>query len=826
MAQPYAVPFCSVVIDSTYEMLDKFGYSSLISLRDAWLDVVSNLQLTEEDYKKLQGSYQLATPETLQADLGGKLKDISLPTIWLEQNTGTLCLRPLLFFSTICSLEGSVKWKGGNESPSNTSERFGVGSEITYVNPTTNSSQPSQADNVWIPLTGADYMDGWYERPIPATTATRNSTSNVIQVQGVELGLIGKRLVADTEEHLIQSQFKLEKNASFAISIRSFPKAFPGYPKNKPSFFRVYWGKKHMIQFDETGLKYSYNGWTQEAGSKELVDITGVSTNATPSKDGSNSFTLVVQVISNAIVINNVENLAPTNAKSAQQGWAYLFKDAKSIKDGLTVPEDYMYCGMRGQVSWFSYIPVYYAPTGKFISQTTDTGVALTGVETETSDILNGGSILITTTTIETTKFKFEADLTRNETVINTTPQLLSIELKSPPTTTQIGINTVDLTNRVRNVQLSHGIFDQSGTVVVDNRDGFLKNSVGVFPVTIETGWYRAGGSLTKSVRFRGFITQIQIDKQSAPYSTATLSLVGRSLQLKDAIAVNLPIYDGEIHTNAITSLLDNAGWAQPRNFVPNGTPYFTDETYRLSIPAKPGDQPLYMFSLGQPIWGCIEEIARPTGYWSYVDSKGVFNYVPPFRGNPVMTYKEVPSGNFQYDEWMSLSAVKETQDIRNAVIVVGLDASFEKPQYLTSVIKAKGGVGFGDPTAGVDNNFVPWLRWVVVQDGKLNDKSIVDWVAKRIFDNNNRPRWTTAGRVWGNPSVFPLDTIKIDLQLGGSGGPIAKDQIGIPQGTGGEWRVLIVNEAIDAESKTYTMDITTEWIDPNFGYAAWWGRN
>lgn len=827
MAVPYAVPFCELTFDPTYTMLAELGFNQVVSLRDVWADILTDLEAAKEENRNVGlGSIETAPAEDAGVPADIAPDDAQVQLLWLESTVGAVCLRPIPFTYSTCSLLNSVVWRIGSpeESQDDNSKLLGHGSEITATDHPLNTSQASQIKNVWYPLTGADYINGFREMYWTATRIVPISDETIVRPTFLMLAPIAP--LSDVYEHFLQSQFVLEKNASFAISFvpgNRPPEQNDDNGDPLPSYFRIYWGKKHGIQWDGIKLQYSYNAWaTGTDAAKEWVDVSGLNLKAAEKGLYTGTITLVIQAIGNAIVITNLEDMPPSHSRTAKHGWAYQFKDPKSFADGITVEPDYIYAGWQGMTTPFMYIPIYYTPNGTFTTRKEKTGASLSGLTSTVIAQLNGGTIQIETAVSGSAatgqEFQFTATFTGNVTVVNTTPQLFTVLLNTPATTRTVAIKQIDTIGRVRTLSLDHGIFEQSGTVVLDNRDGKFKDNVGVFPVTIRAGWIRANGTIEAGVRFRGFATNIEIDKKGAPYSTATLQLVGRKLQLQDAIAVNLPIYDGEIHTNAITSLLQRAGWAQTVNLFPNGTPYFNDPTYRLSTPAKPGDSPLYMFSLGASIWNCIEEIARPTGYWAYVDSLGSFNYVPPFEGTEKITYREVPTAPGTYDEWQSLAVAKDMQDIRNAAIAVGLDASFETPKYLVSVIKPDSGtIGVGDPTQGTNNNFIPWLRWVIVQDAKLNDQAIIDWVARRVHDNNNRPRWTLKGTVWGNQTIFPLDTIKINLK---------NDQIGMPFGIGGKWRVLKVSETLDGENKNYTMNIEAEWIDPRYSYAAWWGRN
>jgi hypothetical protein len=844
-------------------MISKLGYAQTVTMMDTFSDILSAKEAAKDDNSDVgEGSLAYLSPEEAQMPKQTSA-DVRVPSLWLERTTGSLLLTPLLFLDTCCCFTADVKWRAGlsgeSESPDD-SNLLGNGTDAFAgqtapehpVNDWMGSgtiTQRSQIYNAWRPLVYGELTDYFREVSIPESTVA-SSGKKLMRLLSPDTA----KLYMEPWEHYIQSEFILEASAAFAIRIEarsptkfllpSVPGGTAPGPSAAPAYVRVYWGKNHAMQWNghTKKLQYSYSAEGNNSGAKEWQDMD------LPIPVGSMGarFTVVVQVVNNAIVFSLAGSESPA-AKDRpeyqinQNSWVYRFKGKKAVRKMNQTSGDElveaapMLFGFNGLGCSVAYIPVYYVPYGYMTSRTIETGTNLSGVQ-ETHDartVNDAREVDVAFEVTDQTKFDFTVTLTRPDhwgmdqnTIINRSPIVYAVKLKSSPTYDDVECKSLELWGKIRSVSLRHGIFDQSGTVVVDNSDGILKDTVAILPVKIYAGWYMKNGALnpvSETLRFAGFSTNITVDKKAAPYSTATITLEGRSMQFKDAIAVNLPIYDGYLHIDAIEDLVQRGGWyVGNANTEPIGQPFFTDPFYRLTVPAM-GEAPRYMFAMGTPIWQCIEEIGRATGYWMYVDSKGVFNYVPPFKDTPVRTYREVPSAVGSYDEWMSLSVLKDTADIRNAVLVIGLPVALtDKSQPLVGLITPVPpySVGDGDPSTGTMRLFCPWNRWIMVGDAKLGDQGVVDAVARRLHDNNNRPRWTLTGRVWGKEDVFPLSTIALDLKT---------DQMGVTQGgfqQANEWRVTDISETFDGEKKEWFMDLTCEWIDPRYSYASWWGRD
>lgn len=846
MAAERLIPYAEVDFPASYVMLDTLGFYQTLPMRDVYPDALPDVEANKEENKKVGAAYIETGPAYLLL-LNDVLKpDDVVPLLWLDSETEVLHLRPCMVQGVGEYLSKEVTWrKGIATETAETLAGKGSGSAApppNQENPVYRAAGvPGDAlfGNFWSPLDGTSYTDYWAEHHVDSKYFGDKPEYTLYRATVIENDMV--RTIDEPWEHYLGSSEMLDENGSFALLF----KVNAGHPNTKreanqspPNYFAFYWGKRLGIRTDGHSLYFSPRAWATGGATDPQLWMQAVGVSLAPRAEGplKGYAGIIIQVLANAIVISQWSGAS--DPKGPKTSWAYRFKDTTTLnnpdpaKRGLIVERAPMFAGVKAATVSWAYVPIVYPQTAALSTRPMSAGYDVSDAKVTADSYLNGGQIVTTQRKIpgsKTFEFDLSIELWRNETVATSTPQLTAVKMNIEPTTQSVAIRRPPKPYRLRSVSLNHEIFDQSGSMVLDASvrsgggvngtaipDKGLLAAIGVFPVTIRAGWLTASGPQL-ATRFVGFAANSTAQKQSAPAATATFELAGRNQQFKDAKAINLPIYDGEIHIDAIVNLVRRAGWAGTVNLEPKGAPYFTDSSYRLSVPAKPGDAPQYMFGLGTPIWSCIEQISRPMGYWAYVDSLGRFNYVPPFLGNAVRTYREKPTVN-GYDEWQQLQQVRDLRDVHNAVVVMGLDASFEHPKLLVSQRRALGPIGAnGDEAFTSTNvNWLPWYKWLIVQDSSINDQAIVDWVAQRLFDNNNRPRWTVTGRVWGSNDIFPLDTIALEMAD-------YSNAFHLPHG---QWRVLSISETISGEDKTWTMDLTTEWVDPRYGYSAWWGRS
>ena len=143
--------------------------------------------------------------------------------------------------------------------------------------------------------------------------------------------------------------------------------------------------------------------------------------------------------------------------------------------------------------------------------------------------------------------------------------------------------------------------------------------------------------------------------------------------------------------------------------------------------------------------------------------------------------------------------------------MVTGLWEGDGENTFVTPVISVQKGAG-GSVGNFMSDCIVPWWRWVVYMDAKLNTPEAVDGVARLLLSNNNRIRNTISAQMWGNPNLVPWNKISLSQ---------VRDHVGDP---GGQWRIINATHSIDADSGgDYTTTCECEYIDSRYQYTTWW---
>ena len=276
--------------------------------------------------------------------------------------------------------------------------------------------------------------------------------------------------------------------------------------------------------------------------------------------------------------------------------------------------------------------------------------------------------------------------------------------------------------------------------------------------------------------------------------------------------------YDNSLYTTSLPPTISGATpWS---GFGAGGV----DSSFTLSLPNR-GDTPLYMFTLGTSIWSCVGEIAKVTGWWYFFHPiDGMFHYCPPFTSSNSTVYQEIAQGTSitQYNEMYALTELKDVTDFRNGVIVEGMDMTQDVPApiaqvYKTDLTNTASTNIFNTVSAGGSSavmGYVPWYRWTIIPDAKLNTPGTVQWVANRTFSNLTRPHITGQFKSFGNPTLYPLDIILLNLN---------NDTIGLPPTS--QFRILGMTDTVEmsAEHSCYESRFELEWHDDQLSKGAWW---
>ena len=595
-------------------------------------------------------------------------------------------------------------------------------------------------------------------------------------------------------EYVLTSAFEIPKNGSFAITFHTYSIKTEGLP-NTPTgkgYFRIYWAK-FCFQFNGEA-SVCLNTSDSDKTKWVFEPVTGLKLT---SQDGKQLVTLVFELIDSWLSISTDMAGLDDESTSWATDLSLLITDGSDPSTFLlNVPASKLVIGVRAMDIAFSYIPVVYPPKGSLTVAKQQTDQSVKNLKlTKTVDTCEqmGGSSKTVINKGTKEEFGYTITLARDATV-DRSPALHHIELLADPTLVGISIRNIVTRNRVRRISANLNLNNQSGSITLDNRDGNLADVGGIMPCTIAVGW-SGETSVEPTTILKGFITNQGTTKHSSQ-STADFQLIGSDMIVSDAVSFNLPIYDGWDGGEAVDDMLTRSGWQGGRN-IQQGD---------FQLPVSGIASAIFRFPNGAPIMNCIQDVAGQAGYWAFVDNFGVFNYIEMTAGygDTLGTFREVPHVA-AYDEWLSLSGVKDSTNARNALMVIG--ANEEYTAGIAVVRKdEEGEIGnyLGD-------TMIPWLRWHVYQDPKINTQEAAEKRAEQMWQNNNRLRLSLTGSVWGHPKFVPWSKLSIQLQ---------KDDIGIPGGA--QWRILDAHHQLDADHGTYVCNLGVEYVDNRYSYASW----
>jgi hypothetical protein len=472
-------------------------------------------------------------------------------------------------------------------------------------------------------------------------------------------------------------------------------------------------------------------------------------------------------------------------------------------------------------------------------------------------------------------------DITITSEDVRFTPFLYEAQVHIPRNKAPIIRSPARLVNlpseRIESVQLNSTCEDQSGSIIVNNFGGTYRNVTGVHGCAIDMAWHYVDEATLRPYaipraygnelfrKFTGFFQKSTRDRSSPSESKMTLPLVSRRVMVEDAIAVNLPIFDGCCELYAFLEILYRAGledhpsdpvgvynsttggsttvfttpgilaWQNPWN----GT-YQTLRQYWSSFGFDPGadrecrlglcnhpilpssawnSPPKLKFEMGTSLWDCAMEIRKHSFPWIYFNNWGNCVIFHAFRadlrrimGNwfqqPLGTFREIPASTpfdlLGYNEFHSLGVDLDTSYIRNAVMAIGLD----EDQLIPLMAMYKNDLRNGDAF-----NYIPWFKWHLARSPFWNTSAHVNNVALNLFLRARRPRPETSLTGWGQPAMFPYTLVELleGTPEVGSSRECFPDEL---YNTSRIFRAVSVNESMNFVDKSYRMSLTAEWQD------------
>jgi len=367
-------------------------------------------------------------------------------------------------------------------------------------------------------------------------------------------------------------------------------------------------------------------------------------------------------------------------------------------------------------------------------------------------------------------------------------PTICRSELYISPYINSVGQRSRDVSTYVLNASVTLTGEQSSATVVLTNRDMATENlSTSVFddeyliwgirPIQINASYDSTElNNDAKSLVFKGYTNGEPKMEKTKDTATITLTCFDASQRARETYGINLPIYDGWCHLAVMRNLMQEAGYTSADSTIlpvePNQScydghvTYLPDERWHFLMPFHIGENPGYMFSMGTPIWDCMNTIKGISNWYLYGRYDGKLVYAPPYKlfqsyGN---RFKEVPTIVGNFDEIRrNLRMDVSFSNFRNAVyrsgvVVQAYDKYNVDTQPVITIMKQKGW-----PNSIVSTRtFVPWLRWDASHDPSMNDTATIKRAAIAAAKLNSRERRNVSFACWGK-RVFPYEIIKIE---------------------------------------------------------------
>jgi hypothetical protein len=357
----------------------------------------------------------------------------------------------------------------------------------------------------------------------------------------------------------------------------------------------------------------------------------------------------------------------------------------------------------------------------------------------------------------------------------------------------------------ILSVCVQQSVESARATITLDNRN-YDGSRGGKYPSSegftgVKYIQIKMGYSDSTVVVFTGYTSIWKRRRSGSTSSTLVIECEDVTKKAREQFAVNLPYFDGWCHIGAMAYLLKEAGFSASNTNTPtvsgsvdqmNGGCFdghsdsqSSSDTIHAVLPlAMLGvGEPAYNFSMGTPLWSCMQRIREFTNWYLYPDHEGNIVYQPPssiLSSGSARTFREVDQvGNF--DEILNdIEEVIDTAEMRNAVIVQGNTCVYnqdnpEFSQWATHVhIKS----AFPDKQNSDDPFFAPYPRMAFIRNPKFEDVNRTRANAAEIFRRLTRDRSTLSFSAWGQLDLHPYDLIKINENIMNETGANGKDYV------------------------------------------------
>lgn len=330
----------------------------------------------------------------------------------------------------------------------------------------------------------------------------------------------------------------------------------------------------------------------------------------------------------------------------------------------------------------------------------------------------------------------------------------------------------------------------RGATVVLNNWRGITDtaarwdvNGSGNISLKIEMG----NTDMGSFPQFMGFAGRYYFTRPSSSMSLMTIVAHDLTQQLADVLILAPPNMDGWNHYSAMAYLAKHAGMSDSQlgflEYVPdNPFKSVPDDDSPYFLPLGHGLHPWTPVNRGMSVLELMMQIRSCSGFLLYVDTNGMLQYhewIPSSPGSPKRIFTEVSDvdGVGAPTEVMSMMVESSTDDVRNQVIHIGIDAY--GAEWTPIVVKRQDDASIWSPPGSQPANYIGYRKPFIHMDSRFANLDFANEANLRAYKLLRIPTYSVTLQTWLQPDIQPLDVIWVqDIKSGVSATPFTVMQI------------------------------------------------
>jgi hypothetical protein len=321
---------------------------------------------------------------------------------------------------------------------------------------------------------------------------------------------------------------------------------------------------------------------------------------------------------------------------------------------------------------------------------------------------------------------------------------------------------------------------------VLDNQHGQHASLQGDRAIQYQVGYVQP--SVALQTRFVGVARSYEYERSSASQANVRWHCEDQMFQLQNSYLFSPPDFDGwnqysvmaylaqvaGIHasqmafrflvpavdpfTGGETTLGDNwSGLIDPHGYSPaDPAPYF--------LPFGFGMRPWTPVDRSMPVLEIMNYVRQPAGFLLFFDALGYLHYeqwIPPTAAAIKKTFTESPTGSdgSNLSEVWNTSVRSSTEDVRNQVAVIGIDAIGISGGWNPIVVK------LDDPDSWLNPSVINYIGYkapFVWVDSRFANIPFAERAALALFRFMRIPEYAANFECYMQPTIFPMDTVAL----------------------------------------------------------------